>query len=232
MYGGVDVQIQGFLTSEVVDEWSVSGSGRFIPEERTACIQRLGRCASQSRSGPREDKKILPLTGLELQPVGRASRSQSLYQVQVSGGANQSCCRCNVRCVSLCHAYRPVGINKACYGHSGESTRRTFSTGKSIARHKYKEEMGCVQECTNSHVVRLEALVVTMNNAVFWDIKSQFVPHRRNITSPLQSPSDYCYVRFEVVTAVTMKNAVFWDKRTLFLPHRRHITSLLQITAG
>jgi hypothetical protein len=50
---------------------------------------------------------------------------------------------------------------------------------------------------------------VTMMNAVFWDIKSQFVPHRRHITPPLQSPPGKCYVRFEVFTAVTMKNAVF-----------------------
>jgi hypothetical protein len=25
---------------------------------------------------------------------------------------------------------------------------------------------------------------VTMKNAVFWDIETQFVPHRRHITSP------------------------------------------------
>jgi hypothetical protein len=30
---------------------------------------------------------------------------------------------------------------------------------------------------------------VTMKNAVFWDIKTQFVLHRRHITSPLQSPA-------------------------------------------
>jgi hypothetical protein len=30
---------------------------------------------------------------------------------------------------------------------------------------------------------------VTMKNAVFWDIKSQFIPHRKHITSPLQSPA-------------------------------------------
>jgi hypothetical protein len=30
---------------------------------------------------------------------------------------------------------------------------------------------------------------VTMKNGVFWDIKTQFVPHRRHITSPLQSPA-------------------------------------------
>jgi hypothetical protein len=28
---------------------------------------------------------------------------------------------------------------------------------------------------------------VTMKNDVFWDIKTQFIPHRRHITSPLQS---------------------------------------------
>jgi hypothetical protein len=52
---------------------------------------------------------------------------------------------------------------------------------------------------------------VTMKNTVFWDMKTQFVLHRRHITSPLQSQASQCYVRFEVFTAVTMKNAVFWD---------------------
>jgi hypothetical protein len=36
---------------------------------------------------------------------------------------------------------------------------------------------------------------VTMKNAVFWDIKTQFVLHRRHITSPLQSQVGECYVR-------------------------------------
>jgi hypothetical protein len=44
-----------------------------------------------------------------------------------------------------------------------------------------------------------------MKNVVFWDIKPQFVLHRRHITSPLQSPVSYCYVRFEVFTALTME---------------------------
>jgi hypothetical protein len=30
---------------------------------------------------------------------------------------------------------------------------------------------------------------VTVKNVVFWDIKTQFVLHRRHITSPLQSPA-------------------------------------------
>jgi hypothetical protein len=50
-----------------------------------------------------------------------------------------------------------------------------------------------------------------MKNAVFWDIKTHFVPHRRHIMSPLQSPAGQCYVRFGVITAVSMKNAIFWN---------------------
>jgi hypothetical protein len=70
-----------------------------------------------------------------------------------------------------------------------------------------------------------------MNNDVFWNIKPQFLLHRRHITSQLQSPVGKCYVRFEVFTAMPMKNAVFWDMKTQFIPHRRHITSPLQSTA-
>jgi hypothetical protein len=71
-----------------------------------------------------------------------------------------------------------------------------------------------------------------MKNAVFWDIKTHFVPHRRHITSLLHNPASSCYVRFEVFTAVTMKNAVFWDIKIQFVLHRRHLTSPLQSSAG
>jgi hypothetical protein len=41
-----------------------------------------------------------------------------------------------------------------------------------------------------SSLLTYEALTaVTMKNVVFWDIKTQLVPHRRHITSPLQSPA-------------------------------------------
>jgi hypothetical protein len=63
-----------------------------------------------------------------------------------------------------------------------------------------------------------------MKNAVFWDIKTQFVPHRRHITSPLQTLADYCCVIFDVSTVVTMKNVVHWDV-ILFL------SSVLQLLA-
>jgi hypothetical protein len=75
-------------------------------------------------------------------------------------------------------------------------------------------------------------MAVTMKNVVFWDIKTQFVLHRRHIIPLLQRPAGYFYVRFEVFMAVTMKNVVFWDIKTQFVLHRRHITSPLQSPAG
>jgi hypothetical protein len=71
-----------------------------------------------------------------------------------------------------------------------------------------------------------------MKNVVSWDMKPQFVLHRRHITSPLQSPASKCYVRFEVFTAVTMKYVVSWDMKPQFVLHMRQITSPLQSTAG
>jgi hypothetical protein len=39
-------------------------------------------------------------------------------------------------------------------------------------------------------VVGFEVLTaVTVKKVVFWDIRTQFVPHRRHITSPLQIPA-------------------------------------------
>jgi hypothetical protein len=40
--------------------------------------------------------------------------------------------------------------------------------------------------------------VVTMKGSVFCDIKTRFVPQMKHITSPLQSPSYYDYVRTDV----------------------------------
>jgi hypothetical protein len=71
-----------------------------------------------------------------------------------------------------------------------------------------------------------------MKNTVFWDIKAQFLPHRKHITSLLQSPGGQFYVGFGVLTAVTTMKAVFWDIKTRFLPHRKHINSPLQSPAG
>jgi hypothetical protein len=38
--------------------------------------------------------------------------------------------------------------------------------------------------------VRLVVLAaVTMKNVVYWDIETQFAPHKRHVTSPLQNPA-------------------------------------------
>jgi hypothetical protein len=67
---------------------------------------------------------------------------------------------------------------------------------------------------------------VTTNNDVFWDIKPQFLPHRKHITSPLQNPAGKCPVRFEVFTAVTMKYVVFWDiKKTVLTSQETYYVS-------
>jgi hypothetical protein len=81
--------------------------------------------------------------------------------------------------------------------------------------------------------MRFEVITaVTMKSAVFWDIKTQFIPHRRHNTSPLTEPNQLMLCKIEVFTAVTMKNAVFWDTENQFVLHRRHITSPLQSPAG
>jgi hypothetical protein len=48
-----------------------------------------------------------------------------------------------------------------------------------------------------------------MKNAVFWDIRTQFVPHRKHYVSAT-GPSPLMQ-RFEVFMAVSKKNAVMWD---------------------
>jgi hypothetical protein len=51
---------------------------------------------------------------------------------------------------------------------------------------------------------------VTMKNFFFWDIKTQFIPHRRHISAAEPSRLMLC----KVFTAVTMKHAVFRDINT------------------
>jgi hypothetical protein len=41
----------------------------------------------------------------------------------------------------------------------------------------------------DSHAYNQTSPAVSMKNVVFCDIKTQIVPHRRNIKSPLQSPA-------------------------------------------
>jgi hypothetical protein len=45
------------------------------------------------------------------------------------------------------------------------------------------------QNLGSNYVIFEVFMVVTMKNVAFWDIKTQFVLHRRHITSLLQSPA-------------------------------------------
>jgi hypothetical protein len=95
------------------------------------------------------------------------------------------------------------------------------------------EEVSVNKKYITLSVVRFEVFTaVTMKTGVFWDMKTLFVPHKKHITSPLQSRAGQFYERFEVFTAVTMKNALFLDMQTQYVPHRKHITSCLQSRAG
>jgi hypothetical protein len=83
-YGGVDVYIHIFLTSALVGcEWSHSRRGRFNPRERVPGTQWIGGLVDL-RAGldDLENRKFLILPGLELQPLGRSARSQSLYRLR------------------------------------------------------------------------------------------------------------------------------------------------------
>jgi hypothetical protein len=44
-------------------------------------------------------------------------------------------------------------------------------------------------ENTNTFVRFEVFMAVTMKNVIFWDIKTQFITHRKHIKSPLQSPA-------------------------------------------
>jgi hypothetical protein len=79
---GVAVYIHVFLTSALVaGEWSPPRPCRFTPGERAPGTHWIGDWV-----GPRaglddvEKRKFLTLQGLELRPLGRPARSQSLIK--------------------------------------------------------------------------------------------------------------------------------------------------------
>jgi hypothetical protein len=83
-YGGVEVNIHNFfLTSALAGgEWSASRPGRFTPEETAPGTHWIGGWVDP-RAGldDVEKRKFLTLPGLDLRPLGRPARSQSLYRL-------------------------------------------------------------------------------------------------------------------------------------------------------
>jgi hypothetical protein len=91
VYVGVDVHFQIYLTSALAGgEWSASRHCRFTPGESTPATHWIGGWV-----GPRaglddeEKRKFLTLPGLELRPLGRPNRSQTLYRLRYLGFAEK-----------------------------------------------------------------------------------------------------------------------------------------------
>jgi hypothetical protein len=77
-YGGVDVEINTFLTSALVGgEWSASLPGRFAPGTHW-----IGSLVDPG-AGLDDVEKTLPR--LELRSLGRPARRQSLYRLSYPG---------------------------------------------------------------------------------------------------------------------------------------------------
>jgi hypothetical protein len=87
-YGGVDVYTHVFLTSALAGgEWSISRPCRFIPGESAPGTHWIG-CWVDPRAGLDDLEKRKFLTtppGLELRPLRRPARSQSLYRLRYPG---------------------------------------------------------------------------------------------------------------------------------------------------
>jgi hypothetical protein len=84
---GVDVWIHVFLTPALVEgEWSASRPGRFTPGQRAPGTHWVGIWVGpRAVLGDVEERKFLTLLGVELRPVGRPARSQSLYRLRYPG---------------------------------------------------------------------------------------------------------------------------------------------------
>jgi hypothetical protein len=75
-----------FVAALVDGEWSVSRPGRFTPGEGAPGTHLIGVWLDL-RAGldEMEKRKFLTLPGLEIRPLGRPSRSQSLYRLRYPG---------------------------------------------------------------------------------------------------------------------------------------------------
>jgi hypothetical protein len=84
VYGGVDIEIQVFVTSELVGgEWSASRPDRFTSRERAPGTHwKGGWVVARAGLEDVDKRKFLTLQGFEIRPLGRPARSQSLYRLR------------------------------------------------------------------------------------------------------------------------------------------------------
>jgi hypothetical protein len=98
VYGGVDVQIHIFLTSALVgSQWSALRPCRFIPGETPGSHWIGGWMDPRASLDDVEERKSLTLSGLELRPLGRPARSQSLCRLRYPGSRKEGFCIKNER---------------------------------------------------------------------------------------------------------------------------------------
>jgi hypothetical protein len=84
-YEGVDIETSGFLTFTLVGgERSASRTGRFTLGERAYDTFRIGWVNLRAGLDAVEKMQFSILPGLELRPLGRAARNQSLYRMLYS----------------------------------------------------------------------------------------------------------------------------------------------------
>jgi hypothetical protein len=102
--GGVDVYIHIFLTSSLAGgEWSASRPGRFTPRERACGTHWTGAWVDPGAGlEDVEKRKFLILPGLELRPLGRPARSQSLYRLRYPGSSLCSSFNIFTQIAALC----------------------------------------------------------------------------------------------------------------------------------
>jgi hypothetical protein len=91
-YGGVDVLVQVFLTSALVGgEWLASWPGRLNPKEKALGNHWIGGWVGlRACLDDMEKWKFLPPPELEIRPLGRPARSQSLYRLRYPGKVHSS----------------------------------------------------------------------------------------------------------------------------------------------
>jgi hypothetical protein len=87
--GGWKYRSTFFLTSAVAGgEWSASRPGLFTPEERVVSTDWIkGWVEPRAGLDDVEWRKFLTVLGLELRPVDRPTRSQSLYRLRYPGSS-------------------------------------------------------------------------------------------------------------------------------------------------
>jgi hypothetical protein len=66
-------------------EWSASRPDRFTPTERASSTHWIGWVGPRTGLDDMEKRKFLTLPGLELRPLSRPARSQSLYRLRYPG---------------------------------------------------------------------------------------------------------------------------------------------------